>query len=148
VYFDASRNCWVAAISIGPGKRKKFYFEKKQDAIKKKSKALRELERGTLATGNQRKLGVYLIDWLENAHKSKLRIGTYINCEKKVRYLVDGLGDVWLQKLTHEQVQDFLQKSLMEDFPQKPYMKHTASCAWRLKMLYAGEWCQEMCAIS
>ena len=44
VYFDASRDRWVAAISISPGKRKKFYFEKKQDAVKKKNEALRELE--------------------------------------------------------------------------------------------------------
>jgi integrase len=59
VYFDASRDRWVAAISVSPGKRKKFYFEKKQDAIKKKNEALKELERGTLAIGEQRRLGEY-----------------------------------------------------------------------------------------
>src|SRR5215469_14182988 len=110
VYFDASRDRWVAAISLSPGKRKKFYFGKKQDAIKKKNEALRELERGTLATGTQRKLGEYLVDWLENAHKGKLRIGTYVNYKKLIRYLVAGLGDVRLQKLTPEQVQAFYAK--------------------------------------
>src|ERR1051326_7079404 len=100
VYFDASRNRWVADIAIAPGKRRKYRFEKKQDAIRKKNEALRELEQGTLARGERRRLGEYLEDWLENVHKSKLRIGTYVNYKKKVRYLVDGLGDVWLQKLT------------------------------------------------
>jgi integrase len=119
VYFDASRDRWVAAISVGPRRRKKFYFEKKQDAIKKKNDALRELERGTLATGGRRRLGEYLEDWLENTHKNKLRVGTYVNYKKKVRYIVDGLGDVWLQKLTPEHVQDFLQKKLDEGLSSK-----------------------------
>ncbi len=119
VYFDASRDRWVAAVSVGPGKRKKFYFEKKQDAIKKKNEALRELEQGTLATGGRRKLGEYMQDWLENIHKSKLRIGTYVNYKKKVGYIVDGLGDVWLQKLTPEHVQAFLQKKLEDGLSSK-----------------------------
>jgi integrase len=56
VYYDESKKRWVVAISISPGKRKKFFFEKKQDAIKKKNEALRELEKGTLATGTQSRL--------------------------------------------------------------------------------------------
>jgi integrase len=112
VYFDASRDRWVAAISVSPGRRKKFYFEKKQDAIKKKNEALRELERGTLATGVQRRLGEYLEDWLENVHKSKLRIGTYINYKKLIKYIVADLGDIWLQKLTPQHVQAFYAKKL------------------------------------
>ncbi len=119
VYFDASRDRWVAAISISPGKRKKFYFEKKQDALKKKNEALRELERGTLATGTQRKLGEYLVDWLENVHKSKLRIGTYINYKKLIGYVVADLGDVWLQKLTPQRVQAFYSKKLDEKLSSK-----------------------------
>lgn len=119
VYYDKEKERWVAAVSIGPGKRKKFFFEKKGDAIRKKNEALRDLERGTLVTGTQKKLGEYLIDWLENVHKSKLRIGTYVNYKKKVGYIVDGLGDVWLQKLTPEQVQEFLQKKLDEGLSSK-----------------------------
>jgi integrase len=103
VYFDASRNRWVAAISISPGKRKKFYFEKKQDALKKKNEALRELERGTLATGTQ----------------SKLRIGTYINYKKLIGYVAVDLGDVWLQKLTPQRVQAFYAKKLEEGLSSK-----------------------------
>jgi integrase len=119
VYFDASRDRWVAAISISPGKRKKFYFEKKQDALKKKNEALRELEQGTLATGKQQKLGEYLEDWLENVHKSKLRVGTYVNYKKLIKYVVTDLGGIWLQKLTPQHVQAFYSKKLDEKLSSK-----------------------------
>lgn len=112
VYYDKDKKRWVAAISYAPGKRKKFFFEKKQDAVKKKNDALRELERGTLATATQKKLGEYLEDWLENVHKSKIRIGTYVNYKKLINYIVADLGGVWLQKLTPQQVQAFYAKKL------------------------------------
>jgi integrase len=110
VYYEESRDRWVAAVSIGPGKRKKFYFKTKQEALKKKNEALRELEQGTLATGSQRKLKDYLEDWIENVHKDKLRISTYVKYKKLIKYIVADLGDVWLQKLTPEQVRRFYTK--------------------------------------
>lgn len=120
VYYIKSKDRWAASVSIAPGKQKTFYFKTKQEAIRKKSEALRDLERGTLATGTRRKLGEYLIDWLENTHKSRIRIGTYVNYKKKVKYIVDdSLGDVWIQKLTPEQVQDFLKKKLDEGLSSK-----------------------------
>ncbi len=119
VFYDSNKERWVAKVSIGPGKTKRFHFKNKSDAIKKKNEALRDLERGTLAKGPQRKLGEYLVDWLENMHKSKLRVGSYVAYKKWVGHLVDGLGNVPLQKLTAEQVQDFLQKKLDEGLSSK-----------------------------
>ncbi len=119
VFYDNNKERWVAKVSIGPGKTKRFYFEKKSDAIKKKNEALRDLERGTFAKGPQRKLGEYLEDWLENVHKSKLLIGSYVAYKKWVGHLVDGLGNVFLQKLSAEQVEDFLQKKLDEGLSSK-----------------------------
>ncbi len=46
-------------------------------------------------------------DWLENVHKSKLRIGTYVNYKKLINYVIVDLGDIWLQKLTPQHVQTF-----------------------------------------
>ncbi len=119
VFHDSNRDRWVAKVSIAPGKTKRFYFKNKSDAIKKKNEALRDLERGALAKGPQRKLGEYLQDWLENMHKSKLRVGSYVAYKKWVGHLVDGLGNVPLQKLTAEQVQDFLQKKLDDGLSSK-----------------------------
>ena len=119
VFYDKDKDRWVAFVSIAPGKYKKFRFKNKQDAIRKKNEMLRDLEKGTLAKGPQRKLGEYLLDWLENVHKSKLRVGSYVAYKKWVGHLVSGLGDVTLQKLTAEQVEDFLQKKLEEGLSSK-----------------------------
>jgi integrase len=110
VYYIPERDRWVAEISMGPGKRKKFYCKSKQEALKKKNEALRELEQGTLATGPQQKLKDYLEDWIENVHGDGLRISTNENYKKLIKYLVADLGDVWLQKLTPEQVRRFYTK--------------------------------------
>lgn len=108
VYYWAARDRWVAEITTEDHKRKKICCKSKQEAIRKKNEALRELEQGVLATGPQRKLGEYLEDWIENVHKGKLRISAYVKYKKLIKYVTnDRLGDVWLQKLTPELVQRF-----------------------------------------
>ena len=107
VYYWKERDRWVAEITMATGKRKKYSFKTKQEAIKKKNEALRELELGTLATGPQRKLKDYLEDWIENVHKDKLRVSTYVKYKKLIKYIVADLGNVWLQTLTPEQVRRF-----------------------------------------
>ncbi len=119
VYYEPDRDRWVAEISIGPGKRKKFRFKTKQEAIRKKNEALRELERKTLATGPQRKLGDYLEDWIENVHKDNLRISTYVKYKKHIKYIVSDLGEIWLQKLTPEQVTRFYTKKIKDGLSSK-----------------------------
>lgn len=110
VYYEASRDRWVAAVTTELGKRKKYYFKNERDAVRKKSEMLRELEQGALATGPQRKLGEYLEDWIENVHRDKVRISTYVKYKKSIRYIVAELGNIWLQKLTPEQVRRFYTK--------------------------------------
>jgi integrase len=119
VYYDSERDRWVAQITYETGKRKKYRFKTKQEAIKKKNELLRELEQGTLATGAQRKLGEYLDDWLENTHKSKLRLSTYRNYKKLIRHIKADLGEIWLQKLTPQRVQAFYAKKLEEKLSTK-----------------------------
>ena len=119
VYYWTARKCWVAEITTEEGKRKKFCCKTEAAANRKLKEALRELEQGVLATGPQRKLGEYLVDWLENVHKSKLRLGTYINYKKLIGYVVAELGDAWLQKLTPEKVQAFYTKKLSSGLSSK-----------------------------
>ena len=119
VFYLASRDRWVVDVSVSLGKRKRYYFKTKQEAVRKKNEILREVERGTLATGPQRKLGEYLEDWLENVHKDKLRISAYVKYRKLIRYIIPELGDIWLQKLMPEQVRQFYTKMGKEGGAQK-----------------------------
>jgi integrase len=106
VYYWPERDRWVVQISLGPGKRKKFYCKTKQEAVRKKNEVLRELEQGMLATGSQQKLKDYLNHWLEDICKPNLRISSCVKYEKIIRlYIVPELGGVQLQKLTPGQVQ-------------------------------------------
>ena len=43
----------------------------------------------------------------------------YLNYRKHVKHIVAGLGDIWLQKLTPQQVQSFLSKKLNEGLSPK-----------------------------
>src|SRR6266700_881190 len=110
VYYAAYRDRWVAEVTTSLGKRKRSYCKTERDAVRKKNELLRELEQGTLATGPQRKLGDYLEDWIENVHKDKLRVSTYVKYKKLIKYIGVDLGNVWLQKLTPEQVRRFYTK--------------------------------------
>lgn len=109
--FQRKDGRWVVQIEIGDGTRKHYYVKTQKEGIKKLREAQNELEKGTLATGPQRKLKDYLEDWIENVHKDKLRISTYVKYKKLIKYIVeDNLGDVWLQKLAPEQVRRFYTK--------------------------------------
>src|SRR5579875_4017731 len=138
VYYAASRDRWIAEISIGPGKRKKFYCKTKQEAIRKRNEALRELEQGELATGPQKKLGDYLEDWIENVHKDNLRISTYVKYKKLIKYIVADLGEVWLQKLTPEQVQRFYAKKRKDGLSSKTV--HEIHGVLHLALKHAVRW--------
>jgi len=108
--FQRKDGRWVVQIELGDGKRKQFYVKSEREGVKKLRQAQLELEQGMLATGPQRKLKDYLEDWIENLHKDKLRISTYVKYKKLVKYIVGDLGDVWLQKLAPEQVRRFYTK--------------------------------------
>ena len=105
--FQRKDGRWVVQIELGDGKRKQFYVKGQKEGIKKLREAQNELEKGILATGPQQKLKDYMEDWIENVHKDKLRISTYVKYKKLIKYIVGDLGETWLQKLTPQRVQRF-----------------------------------------
>ncbi len=138
IYYAPDRDRWVVEVSVALGKRKKFYCKTKQEAVKKKNEVLRELEKGTLANGPQRKLKNYLEDWLENVHKDNIRISTYVKYKKLVKYIVTDLGEVWLQKLTPEQVQRFYAKKRKDGLSSKTV--HEIHGVLHLALKHAVRW--------
>ncbi len=55
----------------------------------------------------------------ENVHKDNLRISSYVKYKKLIKYVVAELGDVWLQKLTPEQVRKFYTKKCKDGLSSK-----------------------------
>ena len=107
---------WTASMTLEDHSRKYFYGETRKEAYEKLQKALHEQKQGTLLVGPQQTMKDYLEYWLEEVHKSKLRIGTYrsyrgvLNC-----HLIPGLGHIRLQKLTPQHVQSLYSKKHTEE---------------------------------
>ena len=61
---------WVASVTLEHRKRKYFYGDTRREVQEKLKVALREQQQGTLATGSQQTLKVYLENWIEQRMKS------------------------------------------------------------------------------
>ena len=97
-------------FSVGVRKRKKkpYYFKTEKEALAARRKLLYEKEKGTLATGPQQTLKMYLEKWLEQVCKVTMKPTTYEQYRSTVRHhLIPALGHIKLQKLTTEKVQEF-----------------------------------------
>lgn len=103
--FQRKDGYWVAQIELGDGKRKQYYLKTQKEAVEKLRKAQRELEQGTLVTGPQQTVKQYLEYWLEEVHKSSIKVSTYVKYGKLInRYIVPALGHLKLEKLTPQHV--------------------------------------------
>ena len=119
--FQRTDGRWVAQIRLENGKLKQIYRKSEKEANIALRKALHEQEQGTLATGPQQTLKMYLEQWLEQVHKpSAHSIGTY-NMYRTIiqKHIIPSLGHVRLQRLTPQQVQAFYASKLHEGLSQK-----------------------------
>jgi len=119
--FQRSDGRWVAQIRLENGKLRQFYRKTEKEANIALRKALHEQEQGTLATGPQQTLKMYLEQWLEQVHKPSVRsVGTY-NMYRIViqKHIIPSLGHVRLQRLTPQQIQAFYTSKLNEGLSQK-----------------------------
>jgi integrase len=103
--FHRKDGYWVAQIELGDGKRKQYYLKTQKEAVDKLRKAQRELEQGTLVTGPQQTVKQYLEYWLEEVHKSSIKVSTYVKYGKLIKgYIIPALGHLKLEKLTPQHV--------------------------------------------
>lgn len=103
---------WEAKFKVEEtGKYKSLYAPSEKEVYKKLEDALYEQKQGILATGSQQTVKQFIEYWLEEVHKSKIRIGTYLGYRIILDvFLIPGLGHVKLQKLTAQQIQAFYGK--------------------------------------
>jgi integrase len=113
--FQRKDGRWVAQVRID-GKMKSRYFKAEKEANAGLRKMLHEKEQGTLATGPNQLLKVYIEQWLEQQYKfSNILLSTYISYRTVIRkHIIPVLGHIQLQKLTHRQVETLYAKKLDE----------------------------------
>src|SRR2546423_14574516 len=75
--FQRKDGRWVAEITLEDGKRKALYGRTQEEVIAKLKQAEYEKRQGILATGPKQKLGEYLVYWLEQVRRRKLRLSSY-----------------------------------------------------------------------
>lgn len=111
---------WVARITLPNGKKKTAYCKSEKEAERARRKMLNELEQGTLATGPQQLLKVYLEQWIEQAHKSSIRVSSYNMYRIAIhKHINPSLGHIMVHRLTPQQVQAFYTAKLDEGLSAK-----------------------------
>ncbi|MHB8597500.1 MAG: tyrosine-type recombinase/integrase [Ktedonobacteraceae bacterium] len=106
--YQRSNGRWVASISLEGRKRKTFYGKTRKEVQEKLRVALNEQKQGTLATGPQQTVKQYLEHWLEEVHKSSIRLSTYRPYRIMLdRHVFPAIGHIKLQKLTPQHIQTF-----------------------------------------
>lgn len=120
IYQRKSNGRWEGSITLPDGSRKVFYGKKRAEVAEKINAAIADQRRGMLPTTSSATVQEYIEPWLEDVHKSTIKLSTYNHYEKLVRlYIVPGLGRIKLQSLTPQQVQTFYSKKLKEGLSPK-----------------------------
>jgi integrase len=115
IYQRKTDGRWVASITLEDRRRKVFYGKTRNEVQEKLKIALYEQKQGTLATGPQQTLKVYLDQWLEQVHRPAVRIASYISYRTILdKHIIPALGNIQLQKLTPQRVQAFYARKLEE----------------------------------
>ncbi len=114
--FKRKDGLWQASFVPEHGKRLYFYGKTQKEALEKLRKAQQEDQKGLLATGPKLRLGEYLVHWVEATYKPPMaRHTTYVQYRSMIhKHLVPGLGQVFLQKLTVQQLQAFYAQKIEE----------------------------------
>jgi len=106
--FQRKDGRWVAEITLEDGKRKPLYGKTQEEAIARLKQAEYEKRQGILATGPKQKLGEYLIYWLDQVHKRRIRASSYVRYKTaRDTHIIPHLGHIQLKGLTTRRIQQF-----------------------------------------
>lgn len=118
--FQRTDGRWVAQFSLSDGKKRQISRKTEKEAWSALRKALGEVEQGTIVTGPEQTLNVFLNHWLEEIHKPTLRLSSYIKYRKVIdTYILPELGHLKLQKLSPQIVQAFYRRKEKEGLAPK-----------------------------
>lgn len=108
---------WAAAVWLGYQggklKRKTIYGKTRKDVQDRLNEELRKLKQGLPVITERQTLKQFLEHWLENSVKPSVRPSTYHSYESEVRvHIVPRLGHIYLEKLTPQHIQAYLNERL------------------------------------
>src|SRR5215469_4364454 len=106
---------WVAEITLEDQRRKQFYGKSKKEVQEKLQQAINQQKQGVLVTGPQQTVEQFLEYWLEDVHKTKIRVATYESYRNILnKHLLPALGHIRLQRLTAQHIQSLYAKKQKE----------------------------------
>lgn len=118
IYKRASDGRFCGTISLGHDsrgkpRRKTFYGSSKKEVREKLDEARRLHEAGVRVYGPRQTVGDFLMIWLEQVKRPRVRASTYATYESFVRiHLIPALGRIQLDKLQPQQIQCLLNNQL------------------------------------
>jgi hypothetical protein len=106
IYYQQSRQCWAASLSLEGGKRRVIYGKTRKEVADKLAAALRDIQQGLPLPGQRLTTGQFLADWLQDTIKPTRRAGTYLRYGTAVRlHIAPVIGNVPLARLGPQHVQ-------------------------------------------
>lgn len=115
IYRQGVDGRWCGVLSLGGGRRKKFYGKSRAEVSRKLAQALRAYQDGFLPPPERQTLGDFLTLWLRDTASVTVRPSTMASYEGIVRlHLIPLLGRVPLTKLTPQHVQELINRKLEE----------------------------------
>lgn len=111
IYRRKSDGKWTGSVSLDDGKRKVIYGKTRTEVQEKMKAMLHEQQQGKLVANSSQTVEQFIVDWLENTHRRKVRPRTYERYREAVHlHIVPALGHIQLQKLTAQHVRAFYTK--------------------------------------
>jgi integrase len=138
---------WEGRISLGydggTRKRKVFYGKNRREVQQQLTKALRDHQQGLPVATERQTVANFLTNWLETAAKPKLRPRTYASYRQTItQHLIPALGRTILQKLTPQQVQQYLNEKHSNGLSARSVQYHRA--VLRSALIQAVKWDLEL----
>ena len=111
IYRRKSDGKWTGSVTLEDGNRKVIYGKTRSEVQEKMKTLLHEQQQGKLVATSSQTVEQFVVDWLENTHRHKVRPRTYERYREAVYlHIVPALGRIQLQKLTAQHVRAFYTK--------------------------------------
>ncbi len=121
-YWDKKANVyrWKVQITLEDGSQKQYRVKNQEEGRDLLRKLQRDMEQGRLVTGPKQTVKQYMEYWIEEVHKSSVKVSTYVKYRKTINTHINPvLGHLTLDKLTPQHVKSLYNKREKEGLAPK-----------------------------